>query len=210
VSVDGEAAFQEKANVSRETLARFRQYHEILLKWNQKINLISAGQTPEAIWTRHFLDSVQLFDLAANKPQDWVDIGAGGGFPGLVNAILAAEKAPDMRFALVEADARKAAFLQTVNVKLKLSVEVINERVENLEPLRADILSARALAPLPRLLPYAERHLRPDGMALFMKGARYRQEVEEALENWKFRLQEYPSITNGEAVILKLGEIRRV
>lgn len=210
MSVSGQQEFERHVDVSRETLEKMNSYHRLLLKWNSSINLISGNLTDDMVWRRHFLDSAQILGLVATKMGHWVDIGSGGGFPGLVVATLATEKAPDLKFTLIESDVRKATFLRTVARELGIPAEVIVNRAEKQPSLAADVLSARALAPLSRLLPYAERHLRAGGEALFMKGARYRQEIEEALENWRFRIHEYPSITHGEAVILKLGDIRRV
>ncbi|MCA8930663.1 MAG: 16S rRNA (guanine(527)-N(7))-methyltransferase RsmG, partial [Alphaproteobacteria bacterium] len=164
-----EACFLAERSVSRETLARLAAFAALLEKWNPAINLISAG-TVAQIWTRHFLDSAQVFDLADAKSGLWADLGSGGGFPGLVAAILALEERPGLSFTLVESDRRKAAFLSTAARELGLPVRVMAERIEALPPLGADILTARALAPLPVLLGYAERHLQPGGRALFPKG----------------------------------------
>lgn len=206
---DGRAEFTEKRDVSRETLADLDAYATLLRKWNPSINLVARSTLPQ-IWTRHFLDSAQVYDLADGESGLWADIGTGGGFPGLVAAILAKHEGRDLTFVLVEADKRKATFLRQVGAQLNLPVTVLAERIESVHPLRARILSARALAPLSRLLSHAERHLHPDGTALFQKGAAYRKELAEALENWTFRREEYPSTTDASAVVLKLGEIQRV
>jgi 16S rRNA (guanine527-N7)-methyltransferase len=203
------ANFIKKTNVSRETMEKLDFFSRALTRWNGSINLIAKSTLP-ALWTRHFLDSAQLWNLAGPVAGHWVDIGTGGGFPGLVLAILAAERAPDLQFTLVESDLRKTVFLQTVARELSLQVTVKPERIETLQPLGADVLSARALAPLGTLVGYAERHLAPGGAALFMKGAAFRHEYDEALEKWSFQAEEYPSITDGAAVILKLGDITRV
>lgn len=205
----GRADFSGKISVSRETMQRFDLFAGALVKWNPSINLVARSTLP-VMWTRHFLDSAQLWEVAKIDAGLWLDIGAGGGFPGLVMAIMGVEKAPKLRFILVESDARKSVFLQTVVRNLDLKAEVLPERIEQIQPLGADILSARALAPLTGLLEYADRHLKPKGHALFMKGAAYRQERDEALEKWSFRAEEYPSITDGKAVVLKLGDIARV
>ncbi len=196
-------------DVSRETRERLRAFEALVKKWSPRINLVSP-RSLEDLWSRHILDSAQLFELADRAADLWADLGSGGGFPGFVCAILARDTAPQMRFVLVESDRRKAAFLLQASRELDLDLEVISERVENLAPLGADVLSARALAPLDQLLPMAERHLKPGGSALFPKGATYRQEMKRALEKWAFRSEVYPSKTNEEAAVLKLGDIRRV
>lgn len=202
-------AFLRAVDVSRETLERLAAYEHLLKKWNPSINLVAKSTLP-TIWRRHFLDSAQLFALARHHEGHWADLGAGGGFPGLVIAIMAMERAPGLRVTCVESDQRKAAFLRTVVRELGLPARVLAERAEEAAPLQADVLSARALAPLARLLPLAERHLKPGGQALFPKGESFRDELSEALETWSFQSEEYPSITDGSAVILSLGDIRRV
>lgn len=196
-------------DVSRETLERLEEYAALLTSWNARINLVSKPTIAD-LWTRHILDSAQLFDLAPGTARTWADLGSGGGFPGLVIAILAAERRPDLRVTLVESDRRKAVFLRTVAQKTGVDATVVTERIEALPPLGANVLSARALASLPDLLAYAARHLAPDGTALFPKGAGYRNEVKDALEHWRFRCEYIPSKTSPDATILRLGEIAGV
>lgn len=205
----GPEAFLAEAGVSRETGERFNTYAALLQKWNPSINLVSKSTLPN-LWTRHFLDSAQVLDVADPNSGLWVDLGTGGGFPGLVVAILAAEKAPLLRIVCVESDLRKATFLRSVARETGLQTKVISERIEEVEPLGADYLSARALAPLPKLLPFAKRHLAPSGVALFLKGMGREAEIAESLETWSFRIDTYPSKTDPSAAILKLGDIERV
>ena len=139
-----------------------------------------------------------------------MDIGSGAGFPGMVVAIIAKEVSPEFSFTFVESDQRKCAFLQSVSRETKTPVTVLSGRIEDIAPLRADVISARALAPLSDLLVYANRHLKADGQAIFLKGATYRAELEEALESWTFRSDEYPSKTDETGIIVNLGEIQRV
>ncbi|MBR9762005.1 MAG: 16S rRNA (guanine(527)-N(7))-methyltransferase RsmG [Rhodobacteraceae bacterium] len=196
------------ANVSRETLERLDTYARLLEKWNPKINLVSKSTVPE-LWTRHILDSTQVLDQAPGFGH-WVDLGSGGGFPGLVVAILAAESQPDARFTLIESDQRKCAFLRQVARECGLKPEILAERIESAAPQGADILSARALAGLEPLLGFAERHLAPGGTALFPKGARWKEEVATAEGHWRFHCEPVRSTTESEAVILKIGGIERV
>ncbi len=209
IDKEGRDKFASYCDVSRETMERFDVYAELLLKWTPTINLISKSTVNE-IWSRHFLDSAQVITHSKQSAGHWVDIGTGGGFPGMVVAILAAEKLPGFRFTFVESDQRKVAFLQSVSRNVGLSINIVAQRIEETDSLAADVLSARALAPLTTLLGYTERHINPDGQALLMKGASFRREVDEALEFWIFQSDEYPSITDGAAVILSLGDIKRV
>lgn len=196
-------------DVSRETLERLEAYDALLNKWNPAINLVSPA-TLTQLWTRHFLDSAQLFDLAGNREGLWADLGSGGGFPGLVLAILAKEKRPGQKFVLVESDRRKSTFLMTVARELGLAVDVRAQRIEAVEPLQAEVLSARALASLDRLLGFAARHLASSGLAVFPKGASWREELAEAEKNWSFSVQTHPSLTDPEAAILTFSEVSRV
>jgi 16S rRNA (guanine527-N7)-methyltransferase len=138
------------------------------------------------------------------------DLGSGGGFPGMIAAILAADERPQLRVTLVESDKRKAAFLSSVARETQVKVLIVTERIEQLARLEANILTARALAPLDQLLSYADRHLQPGGVALFPKGAGSDDEINQALEHWKFSLQKLESKTNPSAVILSIGGIERV
>lgn len=203
------ATFERQANVSRETMNRLDRFEVLLRKWTPAINLVSNA-TLATLWTRHFLDSSQLFDIAEVTSGNWVDLGSGGGFPGLVISTIAAGVAPDLRVTLVESDMRKAAFLQTVIRELGLRAEVKPERIETLPPLQADVLSARALAALPVLLGYAERHLTAGGLAVFPKGSGWQAELEKARTHWAFDLEARTSMTDPAAVILKIKGVSRV
>ncbi|MEL6197127.1 MAG: 16S rRNA (guanine(527)-N(7))-methyltransferase RsmG, partial [Pseudomonadota bacterium] len=150
--------FAAETGVSRETLAGFDIYAALLEKWNRRINLVAPSTLP-AIWDRHFLDSAQLW---LDRPADlrsWADLGSGAGFPGLVIGLLARDAGLDLDLTLVEADSRKAAFLRTAAQAVAVDARVEVARAEALAPLCADVISARALAPLRRLMPLAVRHL---------------------------------------------------
>ena len=196
-------------NVSRETIERLRLYEALLKKWNKRINIVSES-TLERLWHRHFLDSMQVFHLAPKHAEHWADLGSGGGFPGAVVAILAREARSNIRVTLVESDQRKAAFLRTLARETDVSIQIVAERIEKARPLAADVVSARALAPLPRLLEYASRHLCAGGVAIFPKGQSAQKEISEALETWRFRCETHPSQTDEEAVVLRIGDIERV
>jgi 16S rRNA (guanine527-N7)-methyltransferase len=195
-------------SVSRETSQRLVAFEALVTKWNPTINLVSKASVGD-LRKRHIADSEQLFDLAGLRNGRWTDLGSGGGFPGIVVAILGAEKAPGLQVSCIESDQRKAAFLATAAHQLGLNVTVLAERIEEAAPQSADVVSARALASLRDLLPLALRHLRPGGVALFPKGAGHAKEVDEARVGWQFWLESFPSMTDPDARILKLGEIRR-
>ncbi len=193
-------------DVSRETIGDLQKFADLVCKWTPKINLI-ARSSVETIWDRHILDSVQIYRYAPTGYKKWVDIGSGGGFPGIVMAIIAKSSQPDASFVLIESDQRKSAFLRTAARELGLSVTVLAERIEVVEPLNADVVSARAVTALSGLLPLATRHLAKDGLALLHKGKQAGQEVSDAQQAWSFELEDYPSFTDPEARILAIQRI---
>ena len=198
----------EGRDVSRETYERLKAYQALVEKWTPKINLISRKSVPE-IWERHIADSVQIFDLV-ERAAHWVDLGSGGGFPGIPVAILNAEAQTVGAITLVESDQRKVAFLRAAGRELDLPIVVKAARIEELPPLKADVLSARALAELSVLLGFAERHLSEGGTALFPKGAKWEMEIAETKDAWRYSFDSIPSKTNPEAAILKIRNITRV
>ncbi|OBY25910.1 16S rRNA (guanine(527)-N(7))-methyltransferase RsmG [Leisingera sp. JC1] len=195
-------------NVSRETMQRLEIFDTVIRKWNPKINLVSRSSLDQ-LWTRHIADSVQVF-RCVETPGHWVDIGSGGGFPGLIVAILAADEVPQMRITLIESDQRKSAFLRTAARECGASLTVISDRIEQVEPQKANVLSARALASLDDLLGFAEHHLTADGVAVFPKGENWKKEVDNARQRWRFEMETARSLTEPEAVILKIRGVERV
>ena len=204
----GQDDFRRRFDVSRETILRLELLEALLLKWNPAINLVSQSTLSE-VWTRHFLDSAQLLQIAEPSPQHWGDLGSGGGFPGLVIGILTREIFPTMHLTLVESDKRKAAFLVNAVRELDLGAKVASLRIESLDPLQVDHLSARALAPLDVLLGFASRHLLPEGVAIFPKGRSWREEVALARQSWSFDCEQKPSATDPDSVVLKIKGLQR-
>ncbi len=200
-------ALQQVAGVSRETMDDLTQFVTLLQKWNRSINLVSPNSLA-AVWERHIIDSAQLFPFIPPSTRSIADIGTGGGFPGLVLAILSKRDAPERHVTLIESDRRKCAFLLTASSQLELNVKVVAERIEHADPCAADMLTSRALAPLSQLLGYAERHLKPDGTALLLKGRTAEAEVEEALASWSLDLKRRESKTTDDAVILEITNLR--
>ncbi|AUQ72283.1 16S rRNA (guanine(527)-N(7))-methyltransferase RsmG [Phaeobacter inhibens] len=197
-----------EAHVSRETYDRLKHYESLVKKWSPKINLI-AKSTLDSVWDRHIVDSVQICQ-GIDFPQTWLDIGSGGGFPGVVVAILAVERAPDCVITLIESDQRKCAFLRTAIRECGANAKVVSERIEKVPPMAADVISARALADLTTLLGFAERHLQPGGIALFSKGIQWKKEVDNARRQWQFDLKSTNSWTEPEAVVLEIRGVTRV
>ena len=199
-------ALASSLNVSRETFERLEHYVALLHKWNPKINLVSRG-TLQDVWERHIRDSLQVFEAAEGLAGAWVDLGSGGGLPGLVVALA---QHPGFSVTLLESDQRKAAFLRTVLRETGSTGTVIAERIEATEPQSAAVLSARALAALPQLLGFCERHLAQEGVALLPKGITWKNEVAEAQKSFSFHCEAIKSCTQEGAVILRIREISRV
>lgn len=197
-----------KTDVSRETFERLEAYVALIEKWNPKINLVSKPSLPE-VWDRHIWDSAQLFDIDV-EGLTWADFGSGGGLPGIVLAILAKAHRPDMQFHLVESDQRKCAFLRNATREIGLNVKVHAERIELLDPIGANVISARALTDLNGLLEFVERHSAENGIAILPKGETWEKEILQAQENWSFEYEEITSKTNNNAAILKIKEFARV
>jgi len=201
--------FASSFDVSRETIERFDEYEVLLKKWNPAINLISRN-TVDDIWQRHFADSAQLYQHIAEDAKNWLDFGSGAGFPGLVAATIAKEKHPDLTITLVESDQRKAAFLMTVSNALGLRTKVIAERIENLPAQNADIVTARAVGSLDKLLSWTAPHAHKTSVLLFPKGISYESELTAARKHWHIEAEVIPSVTDSSAVILRIKEFKRV
>jgi 16S rRNA (guanine527-N7)-methyltransferase len=197
----------EGLNVSRETLVKLDNLLTLVEKWNPAINLVAPGSLPDG-WLRHVIDSAQLFQFVPRHAVKIADFGSGAGFPGLVLAILAQPTLPKTRVTLVESDKRKATFLSQAAHQLDLSVTVLTDRAESLPSLDADVVTARAFAPLITLCSIAERHLASDGVAIFPKGAQVDKELTEAETQWRFDVHHHQSQTDPAGRILTLRGIQ--
>jgi 16S rRNA (guanine527-N7)-methyltransferase len=201
-------AFRRAFDVSRETMTRLEAHRGLLEAWNRRINLVSRASLDD-VWHRHFADSAQLWGLRPAGARHWLDLGAGAGFPGLVIAALAAEQMPGLRVTLVESDQRKAVFLRAAAQAADLAVTVLAERAERLPGQLADVVSARAVAPLSQLLALAEKHLAPQGICLFPKGGTVHKEIADARARWRFDHRMHPSRTDSRAAIVEIGAMSR-
>ena len=194
-------------SVSRETHDRLQVFYRLVCKWNAAINLVSAASLQDG-WHRHVLDSAQLLALSDCDHGLWLDVGSGAGFPGLVVSIMAGQDRPGLHVTLVESDRRKATFLSEAIRQLGLNANVYAGRLETFTVVNAAVVSARAFAPLDKVLAVAERHLSQDGTALFMKGQAYQSEMTVANHNWRYDCDVVPSKTDANSVILKVKKVR--
>jgi 16S rRNA (guanine527-N7)-methyltransferase len=199
----GPEDFAAATGVSRETIERLSVYAALLVKWQPRINLVSAS-TLDDIWRRHMLDSAQLFPLLPEGAMSIIDLGSGAGFPGLVLAILGI---PEVH--LIESDQRKCVFLAEAARAAGVKPIIHNKRIEQLEGINTGAVTARACAPLDQLLTYAQRFLWHDGKALFLKGAAVEEELAAARKNWQMEVERFPSTSDPKGCILRIGQVRR-
>jgi 16S rRNA (guanine527-N7)-methyltransferase len=207
--IRGPAEFAEAASVSRETMVRLERYASLLAEWNSKHNLVSR-RSLEDLWGRHFWDSAQLAALIPPTAEALIDLGSGAGFPGLVIAELLRDRIPPLRTVLVEATAKKCRFLETVAGELGLSVQIQCARIEDLRPAPFDVITARACAPLPILLAYAQRFWGRGTRALFHKGQNLGAELTETTKSWRIESEQHPSRSDPSGIILEIRELQRV
>jgi 16S rRNA (guanine527-N7)-methyltransferase len=203
VSAFGPEEFAAATGVSRETLARLKRYAGLLQDWNNRHNLVSAGSLAD-LWRRHMWDSAQLTPLVPESARNLADLGSGAGFPGLVLAELLRRR---VTVTLNEATAKKCAFLAEVAKVLDLPVTIHNRRMEDAPVQAFDVVTARACAPLPKLLSYAQHFIGPNSVCLFPKGQNVGSELTEAHKSWRMKARQIPSLTDPSGVILELREL---
>lgn len=190
-------AWFQAFNVSRETLDRLQIHVDLLQKWQKSLNLVSPQTLPH-LWHRHVMDSAQLMPLISTIVTSLLDVGSGAGFPGITLAILT-----NLPTVLVESDHKKAAFLREVTRLTGAPVTVLSERIESLPLVQADLMTARALAPLSQLLTF-QKSLAPQALGLYLKGERAEEEIVEALKVHDFSYEKFPSKTDCSGVILRV------
>ncbi|MEJ0027792.1 MAG: 16S rRNA (guanine(527)-N(7))-methyltransferase RsmG [Rhizomicrobium sp.] len=199
----GPEDFAARTGVSRETLARLKAYIGLLTDWNARHNLVSA-KSLEDVWRRHIWDSAQLVSYVPTTAATLADLGSGAGFPGLILAELLRGK---VRVSLFESTGKKAEFLRAVAGRLGLDVEIRNERIESAQAAPFDVVTARALAPLDKLLGYAQHLAGKRTICLFLKGQSLASELTEARKSWRMKALQHQSATDPSGVILEVREL---
>jgi len=204
-------AFQSETGVSRETLARLESYADLLIRWTKAVNLVSRDSLHD-LWRRHMFDSAQLLPLLPNAPEGrrrvTVDLGSGAGFPGMVLSILGAD---DVH--LVESDQRKVMFLREVAREVGSDAHIHGVRVEQLPRFPVDVVTARAFAPLDKLLDEAAAFLDPtqatngrtSARGAFLKGRKVDEELTAARKAWQMDVEKVPSRSDSSGTILLIG-----
>jgi 16S rRNA (guanine527-N7)-methyltransferase len=199
----GPEGFAARVPVSRETLARLAAYVDLLQRWSGRLNLVGRSTLADP-WRRHVLDSAQLLPLVPAGAHSLVDLGSGAGFPGLVLAILGV---PGVE--LIEADSRKCGFLREAARVAAVSVTIHARRSEAVPPHAVDVVTARGLAPLDRLLTLAAPFLGPATICLFLKGEHVAEELTDTRKAWKMAVARHMSLSDPRGVVLRVSEIRR-
>lgn len=202
----GPEEFAAETGVSRETLARLKTYVGMLEDWNARHNLVSAGSLAD-VWRRHVWDSAQLAKYVPADARTLADLGSGAGFPGLVLAELLRDR---VRVTLFESIAKKCAFLQAVSDRLELNSRIENSRMEAAPTESFDVITARACAPLDKLLGYAQHFAGSNTVCLLLKGQNVGSELTEARKHWKMSLQQHPSLTDPSGSLLEIRELAHV
>lgn len=190
-------------SVSHGTYERLKLYHDLLLKWQDKINLVGKD-TLSDVWRRHFLDSLQLINFIPDKTKVIVDLGSGAGFPGMALAIYGYEN-----IHLIESDSRKVAFLREVARVTETKISIHNCRIENNPIIKVDIFISRALASLEKLFELIEKSVSHGTICFFHKGKNYSIENESALLSYKYDMAVTQSISDLHGVVLKISNIRK-
>ena len=199
----GPQGFAEIIPVSRETLDRLEAYAGLLIRWSERINLVGRNTLVD-LWRRHILDSAQLWPLFPANAASVIDLGSGAGFPGLVLAILGAPAVE-----LVEADSRKSAFLREAARVTEADVTIRPRRIQAVPPHPVDVVTARACAPLDRLLGLAEPFLGDKSECLFLKGERVEDELTLARKHWTMTVRLCQSRSDPRGVVLRLQQVAR-
>ena len=206
--ITGPAQFDKAFGVSRETLDGLKLYADLLKRWQKVVNLVAPSTLGE-VWHRHFADSAQLAALIPPTAKRHVDLGSGGGFPGLVLAIMLVERG--LATTLVESDQRKCAFLREVARNTGIVVEILAQRIENPATCAkvgaVDVVTARALAPLAHLFALSAPICTASTLGLYLKGRGVEQEIVDARKFWQFEHRLIPSMTQAGAVVVEVRNL---
>jgi len=199
--------FIKKFNVSRETIEKLNKYKDFLLSSNKSLNLI--GKTTEnQIFTRHFTDSAQIYDLIEDK-SEIIDIGSGAGFPGVLLKILMDDKKIAGNITLIDKSPKKCKFLQDLSDKLGLTLRIVNLKIENFKFNKISTVVSRAFKKTLDTIDILLKNNNKIRNIILIKGKTYQQEIEEAKKKYTFDVEKFRSITSDESYILKITNIKR-
>ncbi|MBQ8465464.1 MAG: 16S rRNA (guanine(527)-N(7))-methyltransferase RsmG [Alphaproteobacteria bacterium] len=196
----------EKMNVSRETITKLKAYEKSLKEWQNKFNLVSNNSLNDA-WNRHFLDSLQLMEYIPDDAKTLLDLGSGAGFPAMVIAIASAQRLPDLKVSLVESVKKKTLYLNAVRDLCGVNVNIVNDRIENIDQQKVDVITSRAMCNLTDLLKYAYRFTTKKTTLIFPKGKSYQVELDNAKKYWHFDCKIKQNKICSEGVILLITDL---
>jgi 16S rRNA (guanine527-N7)-methyltransferase len=200
--------FIKKFNVSRETIEKLNKYKDFLLSSNKSLNLI--GKTTEnQIFTRHFADSAQIYDLIEDK-SEIVDLGSGAGFPGALLKILMDDKKIAGNITLIDKSPKKCKFLQDLSDKLGLTLKIVNLKIENFKFNKISTIVSRAFKKTIDTIDILLKNNDKIRNIILIKGKTYQQEIEEAKKKYTFDVEKFRSITSDESYVLKISNIKRI
>lgn len=205
ITADRQAVF-DQLNVSQAVQSKLNTYVALLEEWQGKMNLVSDSTLP-VVWTRHILDSAQVERHLTPSDRVILDLGSGAGFPALVLAIL--DESKNRTVHLVESDGKKCSFLQAVADACGLQIVIHNERIEKMPVFKADVITARALAALDKLVGYAKPFIGERTRCLFLKGKKADEELKLCAKKFVFAVEKYASITSDEGKILCLTGVKK-
>jgi 16S rRNA (guanine527-N7)-methyltransferase len=201
-SQSGRDEFAKIMNASREAISKLDRYAELLNEWNQRFNLVAESTLPH-VWSRHFLDSAQLIKHIPEGTKSLADLGSGAGFPGLVLSVLGV-----LHVHLIESIGKKANFLRAVIDDLNLDATVHQTRIEDKHDMKFDVITARALKPLPQLLELSKPLIKKESLCLFLKGQQHGNELTESAKYWRFDHETFPSLSDRSGCVLKITNLR--
>ena len=196
----------DKMKVSRETITKLKAYEKTLKEWQNKFKLVSNNSLNDA-WNRHFLDSLQLMEYIPDDAKTLLDLGSGAGFPAMVIAIASAQRLPDLKVSLVESVKKKTLYLNAVRDLCGVNVNIVNDRIENIDQQKVDVITSRAMCNLTDLLKYAYRFTTKKTTLIFPKGKSYQVELDNAKKYWHFDCKIKQNKICSEGVILLITDL---
>lgn len=199
--------FLSATSLHADSLNDFKTWEALLRKWNRRINLVASG-TVDDFWSRHALDSAQILPHIPENAKTIVDFGSGAGFPAIALAIHGKHAKLGWQIHAIESAGKKASFLKSVSRETSTAMSVLSKRIENIDPINADIITARAFAPLIRIFPLAVFHMKQSGRLVLLKGESLSEEMYDVQENWSFDYETYPSSTSPTGQIIIITNLR--
>jgi len=201
--------FTRLTRVSRETITSLKNYEQILIKANRKMNLI-GNSTINKIWSRHFLDSAQVIDFIDENDKVLIDLGSGAGFPGLVLAIVSKDRKFSLKVKLIEKSIKKVKFLKELVNEICADVEVINENVfENSKKLSGDVFIARAFKPLKIILELIHNKAQNWKRIFVFLGKTGKNELLQVSKNWDIEYKQRVSVTSSDSIVIEINKLNK-